>query len=334
MGLKNQWFYPFRMNGKEDTDFVFNIFRTFENLNIATDRMGFFVETKPVHEASVSFFIRSKLQFLWLRIRLVFSFFRYLLNYKIQKDWKKEGKEFFKNKIEKELFDTKIFIVCTSSSKESASAKVKTLFNNFLIFENYPLNEFYLTLHPYVPKNVISIGWSPEIRNYVFSSEEIAAIYHFPHDPKRETALLKSTAKKLPLPIGMPILPYTMSSKGETVVKSVPAGMNVLGISDYRSTKVPVGIFDDDRVRHVYIIGKTGVGKSKAIVNLARNDILQGRGFGIIDPHGDIVEEIMMHIPIERKDDVIIFDPTDDKYPFCLNPLDVKETESKQILAK
>lgn len=110
--------------------------------------------------------------------------------------------------------------------------------------------------------------------------------------------------------------------------------MNVLGISDYRSTKVPVGIFDDDRVRHVYIIGKTGVGKSKAIVNLARNDILQGRGFGVIDPHGDIVEEIMMHIPIERKDDVIIFDPTDDKYPFCLNPLDVKETESKQILAK
>jgi len=149
-----------------------------------------------------------------------------------------------------------VFIICTSSSKESATAKIRTLFNNFFIFENYPLNEFYLTLHPYILKNVISIGWSPEIQNYVFSSEEIAAIYHFPHDPKRETALLKSTAKKLPLPIGMPILQYDISAKGETVVKDteVPLGMNVLGISDFRSTKVPVGMFDDDRVRHVYII--------------------------------------------------------------------------------
>lgn len=54
----------------------------------------------------------------------------------------------------------------------------------------------------------------------------------------------------------------------------------------------------------------------------------------MIDPHGDLIEELMMHIPDSRKDDVIVFDPTDDKYPFCLNPLDVKEEESKQILAK
>jgi len=54
----------------------------------------------------------------------------------------------------------------------------------------------------------------------------------------------------------------------------------------------------------------------------------------VIDPHGDAIEEIMMHIPESRKQDVIIFDPTDDQYPFCLNPLDVQENESKQILAK
>jgi type IV secretory pathway TraG/TraD family ATPase VirD4 len=54
----------------------------------------------------------------------------------------------------------------------------------------------------------------------------------------------------------------------------------------------------------------------------------------LIDPHGDLIEEIISHIPESRKKDVIIFDPTDEAFPFCFNPLDVKETESKQILAK
>ena len=64
------------------------------------------------------------------------------------------------------------------------------------------------------------------------------------------------------------------------------------------------------------------------------NDMKAGKGIGVIDPHGDAVEELMMHIPESRKNDVIIFDPTDDKYPFCLNPLDIREDESKQVLAK
>jgi type IV secretory pathway TraG/TraD family ATPase VirD4 len=64
------------------------------------------------------------------------------------------------------------------------------------------------------------------------------------------------------------------------------------------------------------------------------SDINKGKGIGVIDPHGDLIEEIMTHIPESRKNDVIIFDPTDDKFPFCLNPLDVAENESKQVLAK
>ena len=55
---------------------------------------------------------------------------------------------------------------------------------------------------------------------------------------------------------------------------------------------------------------------------------------GVIDPHGDAIEEIMAHIPPERVKDVIIFDPTDEEFPFCFNPLDIKGSESKQVLAK
>ena len=82
------------------------------------------------------------------------------------------------------------------------------------------------------------------------------------------------------------------------------------------------------------MIGKTGTGKSKFLVSLMINDVKQGKGIGVIDPHGDTIEEIMMHIPEERKEDVIIFDPLDAEYPFCINPLAIKPGESKQILAK
>lgn len=64
------------------------------------------------------------------------------------------------------------------------------------------------------------------------------------------------------------------------------------------------------------------------------NDIQQGRGLGIIDPHGDAIEEVMSHIPSHRQQDVIIFDPTDSEYPFCMNPLDIQPDEFKQVLAK
>lgn len=73
----------------------------------------------------------------------------------------------------------------------------------------------------------------------------------------------------------------------------------------------------------MYVIGKTGVGKSKFLVGEMIDDINYGKGIAVIDPHGDLIDEIMMHIPEHRKDDVIIFDPTDEKFPFCFNPLTV-----------
>jgi hypothetical protein len=76
------------------------------------------------------------------------------------------------------------------------------------------------------------------------------------------------------------------------------------------------------------------MGKSTMLENMIIQDIENGEGLAVIDPHGDAIEEIMTHIPVSRMNDVIIFDPTDDQYPFCMNPLDVQANESKQILAK
>jgi hypothetical protein len=64
------------------------------------------------------------------------------------------------------------------------------------------------------------------------------------------------------------------------------------------------------------------------------DDMNAGRGFATIDPHGDLVDENIMFVPEHRKKDIIIFDPTDEEFPFCLNPLDCAPDESKQVLAK
>lgn len=94
-----------------------------------------------------------------------------------------------------------------------------------------------------------------------------------------------------------------------------------IGITDWRNTKQPFGIKDIDRLGHIYAIGKTGVGKSTLLLNMAISDIVKGKGCCIIDPHGDMAETILHYIPQERIDDVIYFNPKDLEFPIAFNPL-------------
>lgn len=94
-----------------------------------------------------------------------------------------------------------------------------------------------------------------------------------------------------------------------------------LGITNWRNQNQKFGIKDKDRLGHIYVIGKTGVGKSTLLLNLAISDIENGKGLCIIDPHGDIAESVLNHIPQERIADVIYFNPKDIWNPIAFNPL-------------
>lgn len=94
-----------------------------------------------------------------------------------------------------------------------------------------------------------------------------------------------------------------------------------IGITNWRNQRQPFGIKDKDRLGHIYVIGKTGVGKSTLLLNMAISDIQNGKGLCIIDPHGDIAESILDYIPLERLSDVIYFNPKDIEYPIAFNPL-------------
>lgn len=94
-----------------------------------------------------------------------------------------------------------------------------------------------------------------------------------------------------------------------------------IGITNWRNTNQHFSIKDADRLGHIYVIGKTGVGKSTLLLNMAISDIKKGKGLCIIDPHGDIAETILHHIPEDRLEDVIYFNPKDLEYPIAFNPL-------------
>ncbi len=94
-----------------------------------------------------------------------------------------------------------------------------------------------------------------------------------------------------------------------------------IGITNWRNAHQQFGIKAKDRLQHIYVIGKTGVGKSTLLQNMAIADIEQGNGIAIIDPHGDLADSILNYIPVSRFHDVIYFNATDTDYPIGFNPL-------------
>lgn len=105
------------------------------------------------------------------------------------------------------------------------------------------------------------------------------------------------------------------------------------GIVNFRNQQKEFGIKIDDRRRHMYVIGKTGMGKTTLLDNMIIADILAGHGVGVVDPHGELAEKILDFVPENRSKDVIYFDPSDINYPIAFNPLEQVGTEFRHLVA-
>jgi hypothetical protein len=109
--------------------------------------------------------------------------------------------------------------------------------------------------------------------------------------------------------------------------------ITVFAKTNFRNQERVFGIKADDRRRHMYIIGKTGMGKTNLLENLAIQDIRAGHGMCFIDPHGDVAQKLIKAVPPERINDVIYFDPADQKFPIAFNILEQVAPDQRSLVA-
>lgn len=109
--------------------------------------------------------------------------------------------------------------------------------------------------------------------------------------------------------------------------------INYFGVTNYRNQRVKFGIKTDDRRRHVYVLGKSGTGKSTLLENMIIQDIQAGRGVAVVDPHGELVEKVVHFIPPHRINDTIYFNPYDVEYPIAFNVLEQVDRTNQALVA-
>jgi len=332
--LENKWFAPAKYEAAELTNMIWSMMRTCEWFDFTTDKIGFFVAMKPTDTDKLTFQFKSWRKHKLHNRTLLAKFYKYMFNRKVETNRKEKSDKYYSEKVKNNILSVQCFFVCQSSTKALARGKIRALFNNFQVFSNFPYNDRELRFDDKV--SIASLAkWEIPFVPSLLSPKEVSSFFYFPDNPRGETSLLKAMSVRLSLATGIPTFSSTTDPKnGEVIPKDVPQDATVIGISDYRSIRVPIGIYEEDRLRHVYIVGKSGVGKSKLMQSMIIDDMNAGRWFATIDPHGDLVDENIMHVPEHRKKDIIIFDPTDEEFPFCLNPLDVSPDESRQVLAK
>lgn len=127
----------------------------------------------------------------------------------------------------------------------------------------------------------------------------------------------------------MALLPKKTVFDKDSLYKNI----NFFAKTEFKNQETIFGIKTEDRRKHIYIIGKTGAGKSTLIANMSIDDIRKNRGLGIIDPHGDLSETILDYIPNRRVNDVVYLEPFDLERPFSLNVLEVKNKQQKDLVA-
>ncbi|MFZ2025479.1 MAG: DUF87 domain-containing protein [Microgenomates group bacterium] len=229
--------------------------------------------------------------------------------------------EAIETKIQKPGFNSVIRIVVSSETKDRAEVHLKNILASFEQFSSdnnsfwevkFPIRHLFLTdfIYRYFP--VMNL---PLLKQYsVLNSDELASLYHLPNKTIETPYIFWLNAKRAPAPM------------------SIPESGMFLGMSKYRGIERPIYLGEDDRRRHMYVIGKTGTGKSQLLEELVMQDINAGRGVAVIDPHGDLISGILNRMPVSRAEDVIYFDPSDTERPMGLNMLEAQTEEQKHFV--
>ncbi len=211
--------------------------------------------------------------------------------------------------------DVNLRIIACAPSQEQANIYLENIGSAFMEYNNFSYGNVFLRINKTKTNKIVTDFIYRRFReniSFLLNSEELASIFHFPNKTTETPNINWLTAKIAPAPAEAP-------SEG------ISLGENV-----YRGVSKEIRIKRVDRRRHTYIIGKSGTGKSVMLANMAIQDIQNGEGVCVLDPHGDLISDILDRIPPERIEDVIVFSPGDLERPLALNLLDYDERYPEQ----
>ena len=236
----------------------------------------------------------------------------------------------FDKKLDDELFQVKVRALVTSPEESRTKKILDDLARSFNQYNYAGLNSFKFNMIP--PKGIRQFMQEFVDRLFFTNHSIIYSMRHY-----KDKLILN--IKELSSIIHFPTFKFNKNPRiARQKYKIVPAPDNMplewlhIGYNNYGWVKKKVNLEFKDRFRHVYVVGQTGTGKTTLLYQMAIDDIKNGNGLCYIDPHGDVAEQLLQHIPKERIDDLIYFDLSNTEYPIAFNPLHAESDDEMDVV--
>ncbi len=224
-------------------------------------------------------------------------------------------------------YQSVIRVISTSPDKDKVEKNQQSLRSAFAQYDNVDGNIFERTIYFKSKRKIIrefilrsmKMEWWYWITRHktILTGEELSSLFHLPNIKYNKSPVIQWQDFKLAPP------PNNLPKEGI-----------ILGTNFFRGKEEEVRIMRDDRRRHFYLIGKSGTGKSTLLETMIKQDLKNGDGLCVVDPHGDLVETMLKYIPRERADDVIYFNPGDMERPMGLNILEAYTDDQKEFMSQ
>ena len=232
------------------------------------------------------------------------------------------------NKISLSGYETSVNIIHAGEDPIEARGSIKEVFSTLWIFAYFWQNSFNFWKILNDDEAIKAIKNREQRSSFVLSTNELSGLVHLPTNYVKTPQINWVSARAFEPPSNLPVIDPDLTDNIEPDTDYTP-----LGKTNFRGTNMSFGMGPNDRRRHVYIIGKTWMGKSTLLENMVIDDIRKWRWVAVIDPHGDLAETVIGFIPKSRTNQTIIFDPSDTDWPIAFNMLEDVKPEHRPLVA-
>lgn len=222
-------------------------------------------------------------------------------------------------KLSKLGFEANIRVLTVAETEADAASRLRSALASFKQFSTADLNSFAAQEDPISSAALLEYcreRYFDNRRAYILTNEELGTVFHLPS-----------------ISVETPAIDWTPSKRGEPPLNLPIENCTYIAKTTFRESLVRFGLRREDRRRHLYVIGKTGTGKTTLFENMVIQDMRNDEGLAVIDPHGDFIERMLNFVPDKRAEDVVLVDPGDYEYPVSLNMLEIADQRQKNLMA-